>query len=65
MLSEHVSLHSLPGSEPHRTVGADKLVGAVPPPVVALQSLGTGNLPATVLTASLVPETDVDVYLSH
>ena len=65
MLSEHVSLYSLPGSESCRTVGADKLVGAVPPPVVALQSLGTGNTPATVLTASLVPETDVRDYLPH
>ena len=56
MLSEHVCPHNFPGSEPHRTVGAGKLVGAVPPPVVALQRLGAGNPPATVLAASLVAE---------
>ena len=56
MLSEHVCPHNFHGTEPHRTVGAGKLVGAVPPPVVALQRLGTGNPPATVLAASLVAE---------
>ena len=56
MLSEHVCPHNFHGTEPHRTVGAGKLVGAVPPPVVALQRLGAGNPPATVLAASLVAE---------
>ena len=56
MLSEHVCPHNFHGTEPHRTEGAGKLVGAVPPPVVALQRLGAGNPPATVLAASLVAE---------